>query len=134
MVPGGGVGLFNACSMQWGRWSLGVQYGGFLSSCQAAHGGITTPDAYESVRACVRAMCDRTFAGREERFDPLLRACRWFTEWYSLADNPNLRYRRVACPSVLQQRWQHMLHFANAVFSPSQNKNALHGSAQFFYV
>jgi hypothetical protein len=36
MIPGGGVGLFNACSRQWGTNDLGGQYGGFLAACTPA--------------------------------------------------------------------------------------------------
>ena len=36
LIPGGGVGLFNACTTQWGIpvSELGAQYGGLLSACQ----------------------------------------------------------------------------------------------------
>ena len=112
MVPGGGVGLFNACSLQWRRpgqhLNLGVQYGGFLSRCQrlvhGPAGGPTTPAVYDRVKQCVKDMCDAAFARREQRFDPMLRACHWFTEFYELADNPKLQYRPVVCPRVLAER------------------------------
>ncbi len=37
LVPGGGVGEFNACSTQWGGAELGEQYGGFFLACQKEH-------------------------------------------------------------------------------------------------
>jgi hypothetical protein len=108
------VGLFNACSMQWGfdasintwhRVTLGVQYGGFLSACQHTHSadGHTTEAAYERVKGCVRRMCDDAF-GQREHMRTVLAACTWFVDWYEAADNPLLSYRRVACPSALNER------------------------------
>ena len=37
MIPGGGVGKFNACSKQWGTSDLGAQYGGFFTECTGAY-------------------------------------------------------------------------------------------------
>lgn len=36
MIPGGGVGIFDACTYQWGatKGQMGKKYGGFLSACQ----------------------------------------------------------------------------------------------------
>lgn len=97
--------------MQWGAGiDLGVQYGGFLSRCQQATGGKTTDAVYEATRACVRTMCDNAFgAERVSRTGAggratLHRACHWFVDWYQMADNPNMRYRRVVCPSVVDER------------------------------
>lgn len=87
LIPGGGVGDFNACSAQWGTSDLGAQYGGFLTAC----GGQSS---------CVAAKCQSVFAGKPE----LLAGCQWFLGWYGAADNPNLVYKQVACPSAILQR------------------------------
>lgn len=114
MIPGGGVGLFNGCSRQWGNHDLGATYGGFLSKCQNEHGavcannggrercvGVEFPDAqHEEVKKCVRKMCGDVFEGREE----LLLACHWYSQWYEAADNPNFDYRPIDCPEQLVAR------------------------------
>jgi len=86
LVPGGGVGAMNGCSTQWGSSTeLGVQYGGLLATCKG--------DA-----ACMKGKCTSVFGP----ISSVLKAgCDWFTSWYSSADNPNLVYKQVSCPSQL---------------------------------
>ena len=86
LIPGGGVGAMNGCSTQWGSSTdLGVQYGGLLSECKG--------DA-----TCMKGKCSSVFGG----ISSVLKAgCDWFTGWYSSADNPNLVYKQVSCPSQL---------------------------------
>jgi hypothetical protein len=84
MVPGGGVGLFDACSKQWGTKDLGSQYGGFLTSC---------PGSYEEKKKCVREKCSVIPAGDARN------GCLWYVDWFQGADNPNFRYEPIACPS-----------------------------------
>lgn len=98
LIPGGGVGAFNACSRQWGvsDAALGAQYGGFLTTCRAGGGG------HDAIRACVRARCESVFA--DARFADLRAGCLWFVNWYQAADNPNLRYREVPCPDAIVMR------------------------------
>jgi hypothetical protein len=84
MIPGGGVGDFDACTKQWGSSDLGARYGGFLSACNGD-------------KACVQNKCDTVFASK-----PTLKAaCTWFVEWYGAADNPTLKYQKVPCPAEL---------------------------------
>jgi hypothetical protein len=87
LIPGGGVGLLNACSTQWGTPDLGAQYGGFLTGCNGDHG-------------CVRNMCNTIFGNKPD----LMAGCEWFLGWYGGADNPNVTYERIACPAALTQR------------------------------
>lgn len=87
LIPGGGVGLLNACTNQWGTSDLGAQYGGFLTGCNGDH-------------TCVRNKCMQVFSGKPE----LQAGCDWFLGWYGGADNPNVTYQRIACPSALTQR------------------------------
>ena len=115
MIPGGGVGIFDACSTQWRLASrgadVGLQYGGILSACKAkltaypphpscapssARGRYDNEACYEATKQCVRNMCDEAFAPAE--FSRLRQACEWFHTWYAAANNPKIRYRKVECP------------------------------------
>jgi len=95
LIPGGGVGLFNACSNQWGvsNSELGAQYGGFLTQCKDQGG------SHDQVKSCVRNKCSSVFGSRG--LDEMQEGCEWFVDWYEAADNPNIRYREVSCPSEL---------------------------------
>lgn len=92
LVPGGGVGDFDACSDQWGGVELGERYGGFFLACQKEH-----DFEYEPARQCARDWCDRAFSDKPE----LHAGCSWFVEWFALADNPTMTYKQVDCPSEL---------------------------------
>jgi len=83
MIPGGGVGLFNACSRQWGTNDLGAQYGGFLTNCTGA---------YSEKKECVRQNCNKIPAG------PARDGCLWFVDWLQAADDPNFTSQAVNCP------------------------------------
>jgi hypothetical protein len=45
-------------------------------------------------------MCQSAFSNKPE----LMAGCEWFIGWFGAADNPNLVYERIACPSALTQR------------------------------
>ncbi len=94
LVPGGGVGEFNACSSQWGGADLGETYGGFFLACQKEH-----DFEYEPARQCARDWCDRVFSDKPD----LHKGCSWFVEWFALADNPTMHYKQVECPPELKQ-------------------------------
>jgi hypothetical protein len=89
LVPGGGVGQFNACSDQWGTSDLGEQYGGFFLACQNQN-----KFDYEPSRSCATSWCQKVFSGKQE----LLNGCLWYVDWFGMADNPNLTYGQVSCP------------------------------------
>jgi hypothetical protein len=94
LIPGGGVGAFDACTDQWGVADpavLGAQYGGFLTACNSG--------SHADRKACVRDRCETVFA--DDRFEELRAGCEWFIDWFEAADNPNLRYSEVACPDAL---------------------------------
>jgi hypothetical protein len=95
MIPGGGVGNFNACSNEWGvsNSQLGAQYGGIMSTCQSQ-----SPN-YATYSACTKAACQSLFSSSSE--SELLAGCNWFTGWFGNADNPNFLYHKVTCPSQL---------------------------------
>lgn len=83
MIPGGGVGQFNACSRQWGTSELGAQYGGFLSECTGPH---------SAKKECVRQGCMKIPAG------PARDGCIWFVDWFQVADNPKFTSQATDCP------------------------------------
>jgi hypothetical protein len=90
LIPGGGVGAMNAgCTAQWGSSvDLGVQNGGLLAEC----GGDAT---------CMKGKCSSVFGGISST---LKAGCDWFTAWFSSADNPQLVYKQVTCPSQLTSK------------------------------
>lgn len=101
LIPGGGVGLFNACSSQWGvsNNELGAQYGGFLSACKQQLGYDKSLNEYKS---CVRNRCDSVFKSRG--LTDLYQGCMWYVDWFQVADNPSLKYKEVACPQEIIDR------------------------------
>ncbi|KAL2258088.1 hypothetical protein VTK26DRAFT_8742 [Humicola hyalothermophila] len=73
-MPGGGVGLFNACTNQYGApangW--GERYGGIRSKSEC------------------------------QGFPEALKAgCNWRFDWFMGADNPSVTFRQVACPAAI---------------------------------
>ncbi len=94
LVPGGGVGLLDACSKQWGTKDLGEQYGGFFLACQKSN-----DFDYAKSKACAKAKCDSVFANKPE----LRAGCEWFTDWFGAPDNPALTYKEVTCPDAITQ-------------------------------
>ncbi len=84
LIPGGGVGLLNACSNQWGTSDLGAQYGGFLAGCNGD-------------KNCVKNKCNQIFNGKPE----LMAGCDWFLNWFNAADNPNFTFKPIACPKAI---------------------------------
>ena len=83
MIPGGGVGQFNACSQQWGTSDLGAQYGGFLTECTGSHA---------QKKECVRQECMKIPAGAARD------GCIWFVDWLQIADNPKFTSEQTNCP------------------------------------
>jgi hypothetical protein len=98
MVPGGGVGLYDGCSTQWGIPSseLGVQYGGLLSACQEQYGY----QDLDALKNCLRAKNDSLF--RSRGLTQMAEGLDWFIDWYEAADNPKIITREVPCPQELE--------------------------------
>ena len=96
MVPGGGVGQYDALSTMVSGSSVnwGAQYGGFLSECQSSLGYDASVASYQS---CIKDMCTDAFAD----YPNLLRGCNWFADWYMAADNPTYYWEEVDCPQYL---------------------------------
>lgn len=71
LMPGGGLGLFDGCTSQFGGIP-GAQYG-----------GISTRDECEQMP------------------DMLKDGCYWRFDWFNNADNPDLTFEQVQCPDEL---------------------------------
>ncbi|OQV16017.1 Endoglucanase-5 [Hypsibius exemplaris] len=78
-MPGSGVGLFDGCTSQWG---LPTPVWG------QTYGGVTSRQACFGLPAAIQAGC--LF-----RFD-----------WFMGADNPTMKFAKVACPAELEARTQ----------------------------
>jgi hypothetical protein len=76
-IPGGGVGIFNGCTAQFGAPSSGwgQQYGGISS----------------------RSECDNF----PEKLKP---GCEWRFDWFKNADNPEVSFKPVTCPKALTDK------------------------------
>lgn len=98
MVPGGGVGAFDALSTQVNGANInwGAGFGGFLTECQSKHGYDNKLEVYQQ---CVKDMCDAAFGNAG--LPNLLRGCHWFADWYMAADNPTYHWEEVECPQYL---------------------------------
>jgi hypothetical protein len=73
-IPGGGVGIFNGCTNEWGAPSAG--WG-------AQYGGISDASACDSFPEALKAGCE------------------WRFGWFMGADNPTVSFTQVACPAAL---------------------------------
>ena len=90
LIPGGGVGANNACtggSSQWSGANIGDTNGGMLTSCKDSG-------------SCVQQMCQSAFGNMPQ----LLAGCNWVTGWFSAADNPQMVYQKIACPSEISAK------------------------------
>ncbi|MBN2714730.1 MAG: hypothetical protein JXX14_02680 [Deltaproteobacteria bacterium] len=92
LVPGGGVGDFNACSTQWGGTDLGDQYGGWFTQCRNQNAGNN-----QGAVDCVKNKCNSNFSGKSD----LLEGCLFWAEWAKVADNPSFNFAKVNCPSEI---------------------------------
>ncbi|KAE8440767.1 hypothetical protein EG329_006602 [Mollisiaceae sp. DMI_Dod_QoI] len=76
-IPGGGFGIFNGCTAEWGTPSTGwgKQYGGVDS----------------------RSSCDAFPAA-------LKQGCYFRFDWFQGADNPAMTFKQVTCPAALTSK------------------------------
>jgi hypothetical protein len=97
LVPGRGVGMFDACSSQWGvsKAELGEVYGGFLLACQKKG----NRQDHAAMKSCVMQSCVNVFEAKG--LTELANGCKWFIDWFQVADNPQLKYKQVSCPAEL---------------------------------
>ncbi|KAL5316538.1 hypothetical protein ACEPPN_015587 [Leptodophora sp. 'Broadleaf-Isolate-01'] len=73
-IPGGGVGIFNGCTQEWGAPSSG--WG-------AQYGGISSSSSCSGFPAALQA------------------GCNWRFDWFKGADNPTVSFKQVACPAAI---------------------------------
>jgi len=95
LIPGRGVGMFDACSSQWGvnKADLGETYGGFLLACQKKG----DRQNHAGIKSCVMQSCMNVFEAHG--LTELAAGCKWFVDWFQVADNPKVKYKEVACPA-----------------------------------
>jgi hypothetical protein len=96
MIPGGGVGQYNALSNQISQLggsssNLGQQYGGFRATCG-------------NNASCVQNMCNTAFSGTG--LADLRAGCTWYVDWFQIADNPNTLVQEMTCPQDLVNRYK----------------------------
>jgi hypothetical protein len=101
LVPGGGLGNFDACTKQWkiSAGELGEKYGGLLMTCKKTVGWNAGNDAHKK---CLFDKCTSVFGNRGLK--DLESGCKWYATWMEAADNPGLKYREVKCPPELVAR------------------------------
>lgn len=100
LVPGGGVGAFNACTDQWGISTdqLGKQYGGMLAACKEQLGWNAAHSEYKS---CLAQSCE---VFNDRGLGELYEGCMWYVDFFEASDNPSLKYREVSCPAAITER------------------------------
>jgi hypothetical protein len=99
LIPGGGVGLFDACTNQWGTADLGEQRGGFLESCLVNLGENADMEAYKT---CTWDHCQRVF--NQPGMEDLMDGCYRFVHWFEAAANPVVNFAEVECPQAIRDR------------------------------
>lgn len=116
MVPGGGVGIFDALSTQLGipATSLGAKDGGILTECQQK--GLGYDNTVENYQKCIIDKCEAIFS----EWPNLLRGCKWYAEWYMAADNPTYNWEEVECPQYLVD------HYMTTVNTEKSNRYRWH--------
>jgi hypothetical protein len=103
MVPGGGVGDFDALTRQIQQVggisnpNMGERYGGFRGAC----GWSYSPTAV----TCVKQKCESVFANMPD----LKAGCLWYANTLGTSEadwnNPTVKYKKVTCPSELTSKY-----------------------------
>jgi hypothetical protein len=97
MIPGGGVGDFDALTRQVqnsgvSNADMGARYGGFRMACN-------------NDVSCVRNRCNTVFANLPD----LKAGCLWYVDnlgtSISSFDNPSVKYQKVDCPAELKNKY-----------------------------
>jgi hypothetical protein len=101
MIPGGGVGDFDALTRQVQQSgvsnpNMGERYGGFRGACGWQGPGVVD---------CVRRKCDEVF----KNLPDLKAGCLWYVNTLGTNDasfnNPRVKYKQVTCPSELTGKY-----------------------------
>ncbi len=101
MIPGGGVGAFDALSKQIGvsKSELGEGYGGFYTTCENRLGADASVAQFKD---CVAQQCKSVF---KETNETLYDGCMWFVNWFEAANNPVTLFKEVECPQYLVDKY-----------------------------
>jgi hypothetical protein len=94
LLPGGGVGQNDACTTQFNvpASSLGDTFGGLMLTCEQ-----NDNYNYSEYTQCTISACQTLFANSAT----MDTGCDFIINWMKGANNPNLMYTQVACPSAL---------------------------------
>lgn len=94
LIPGGGVGQNDSCTTQFGvsTSQLGVQFGGLMLQCEQQDNY-----NYAQYEACTISACQTLFANSAT----MEAGCEFIINWMKGANNPNLMFTQVPCPSQL---------------------------------
>jgi len=103
MVPGGGVGDFDAFTRQIQQVggvsnpNMGERYGGFRGACGWSYSA--------SAANCVKQKCESVFANMPE----LKAGCLWYVNTLGTDEaswnNPTVKYKKVTCPKELTDKY-----------------------------
>jgi len=112
MFPGGGLGDYDAFSVQLGlspesnlqnTGLLGYRVGGLITECEQNNLGSGWRASLEEWQECLRSKCRRTFGNQHP---DLLRGCLWSADWFMAANNPQVNYVKMPdCPQYLKDRY-----------------------------
>lgn len=99
LIPGGGVGANDSCTTEWNvsASDLGATYGGLMLQCE-------TNDNYDysEYEACTISACQSLFGPSGSAVNSTMEAgCEFIINWMKGANNPNVMYTQVTCPSAL---------------------------------
>ena len=119
MIPGGGVGLFDALSKQLGvnKSDLGKEYGGFYSTCEDQLGADASAAQFKS---CVSQKCESVFKGRNST---MYDGCMWFVNWFEAANNPVTLFKQVECPQYLVDKYTSTINTSPSLSSAPSYQN-----------
>jgi hypothetical protein len=101
MIPGGGVGDFDALTRQVQQSgisnpNMGERYGGFRGACGWQGAGVAN---------CVKQKCEEVF----KNLPDLKAGCLWYVNTLGTSDasfnNPKVKYKQVTCPSELTGKY-----------------------------
>ncbi|GHV12794.1 hypothetical protein AGMMS49938_06060 [Fibrobacterales bacterium] len=98
MIPGGGVGAFDAFSSQIGvsKSTLGAQYGGLLDDCMQSNGWNG-----DAAKSCLVSKCNSVFSGNSS----LKEGCLFLANWMNSENNPAILFKETTCPDYLKSAY-----------------------------
>lgn len=97
MIPGGGVGIKNACGNIGFNQGTTTTHGGMLSDCENEVG--YNGDVYSKRKECLTKKCNATFSG------DALKGCLFLADFMEAAGNPLHTFKQVECPQVLLDKY-----------------------------